>query len=351
MKRFLLIVLTALMAVMLAACGKSEEAKAVDGMIAALGPMDETSGAALQEAEAAYDALSDKDRAALEHYSALTEARSSYDQIMASQVIADIDRIGLVTENSLNSIRSARQAYDDLTDAERELVSNYTVLTAAEEEFTAIHVRPVEELIDQLDAFDLSGEDIPDGAVEAIEAAGKAFQELDEAFQGQIKNREELMAAQKALADSRVRKLIRYIDENLHEVNWDSGVALIAATTAYDMLSEEDRSRITNYSVLEAAKIRYEELKAMPPIELISYRLGKNIIGNPEFYLKARNVSDSIIKEFSVSIFAYDADGVPVSVYFGDYTQGLRYSNAVKAGEETSSSACWTLYGTYSEMK
>lgn len=348
MKKFALLLLVPALMLTLTACGKSEAAQSVDDMISNLEIVDENSRAALEEIEAAYNALNDKDKGSLENYAQLEEARSAFNQLMADKAISAIDWIGAVNENSWNDIHNARQIYDALTDTEQELVSNYSELTSAEKQFISIKISPVEELITQIPVFDPSGDTLPDGFVEAVESANEAYEKLDEGLKEKVSNHSELVSATTYLSDYRVNNLIAYIDENFSKIDFNSGTALTVATTAYNLLSDADKARITNYDVLEAAQ---EEFDNLSPIELVGYRLQRNIIGNPDFYLIAKNMSDKIIKEFSFTVFAFDNDGIPVPVYFGDYSAGLRYSNAVKPGESTSTNSYWNLYGTYSDMK
>lgn len=165
--------------IFLCSCGKSEAAQAVDDMISSLDAVDETSRTAIEEVESAYGALSDKDKRSLENYARLEEARSVFDGLMAQQAVNAIDWIGFVDENSWDSIQKARQLYDALTDAEKELVSNYSVLTSAEEQYIKIKVAPVEELIAKASSFDMSGDTLPDGFIDAVESANEAYEGLD----------------------------------------------------------------------------------------------------------------------------------------------------------------------------
>ncbi|MCQ2406155.1 MAG: S-layer homology domain-containing protein, partial [Oscillospiraceae bacterium] len=66
------------------------------------------------------------------------------DQEAAAAVIAAIDAIGEVTEESAGAIKAAREAYDALTDAQKKLVSNYETLLAAEKALEELGVKPVE---------------------------------------------------------------------------------------------------------------------------------------------------------------------------------------------------------------
>lgn len=52
-----------------------------------------------------------------------------------ADVIAKIDAIGEVTKDSGSSIKAARKAYDALSDAQKELVTNYQTLLDAEKSY------------------------------------------------------------------------------------------------------------------------------------------------------------------------------------------------------------------------
>lgn len=352
MRKICLLPLIATLFFTLAACGKSESAQAVDDMISSLEVVDETSKTAIEEVEAAYNALSDKDKETLENYALLEEARSTFDQLMAEKAITAIDWIGYVTENSWDDIQNARQIYDTLTDAQQELVSNYSDLSSAEEQFIRVKISPIEELIAQIPSFDPSGDTLPDGFIDAVESANEAYEELDEEWKAKVSNHSDLVSATTYLSDYRVNSLIAYIDENFSKIDFNSGTALTVATTAYNLLSDADKARITNYDVLEAAQ---EEFDNLSPIQLNGYTLGKNIIGQPTINISATNITDSIIKEFRMTIFAYDLDGVPVKVdtlSIGDgFSDNLLYSDALKPGATTKSNGYWQLYGDYGEMK
>ena len=60
------------------------------------------------------------------------------DQVAAEAVIAQINEIGVVKLSSKETIEAVRAAYDALTDAQKALVTNYEVLTAAEAELKAL---------------------------------------------------------------------------------------------------------------------------------------------------------------------------------------------------------------------
>jgi hypothetical protein len=70
------------------------------------------------------------------------------DQVAADAVIAQIEAIGTVTKDSKAAITAARAAYDALTDAQKALVTNYNALTKAEADFEALPSDPVDPPVD-----------------------------------------------------------------------------------------------------------------------------------------------------------------------------------------------------------
>lgn len=112
MKRWLSLLLLLIMLISLCSCGKSEAAQAVDAMISSIGVVDENSKVAIEEAETAYEDLSDSEKRSLENLAQLEKARTTFDELMANQAITAISWIGVVNEYSWNDIQNARQIYD-----------------------------------------------------------------------------------------------------------------------------------------------------------------------------------------------------------------------------------------------
>ena len=133
-----------------------EAADAVEALIAAIGTVTLDSEEAIEDAEAAYEALTDAQKALVDNYSTLTDARAEYnrlkaeaDQAAADQEAADavdalIEAIGEVTVQDKVAIEAARDAYEKLTAAQKELVQNLAILEAAEAALEALQkpVRP-----------------------------------------------------------------------------------------------------------------------------------------------------------------------------------------------------------------
>ena len=118
-----------------------DQAKAdeVKKLIEAIGEVTENSGSAIDAARKAYDALTPAQQELVDNYEDLVNAENAYQAILdkkaAERVEALIDDIGVVTKDSGDAIKAARDAYDALTPAQRKLVGNYKTLLAAEKRY------------------------------------------------------------------------------------------------------------------------------------------------------------------------------------------------------------------------
>ena len=310
-------------------------------LIDKIGNVTESSINAIEDAKEAYAKLTDAQKGKVGNYDKLELAADEYDTIIADEVVALIEKIGTVTEKSIDVIEEAEGAYAKLTDSQKNKVDNYSDLGTAKEQYDALLVSNVEKMIA---AVQYSGEEEPTDALkQSIDNAKKEYGKLDDSLKARVGNYAQLEKVSEEISKYYVQKTQEAIN---NAIATDAGYDV--AEKLYTALTAEEAKQITDYNAFTE---KYEAYKNRPPIELVSYKLGKNSIGRPELYLKAKNITDKIIKEFSIDVYAYDADGIPVSVHFGDYTHGYRYSNAVKAGEYTKSNSYWTLYGEYNSMK
>ena len=232
-------------------------AKAVDDMIDAIGEVTADSGEAVQAARAAYDALTDAQKAEVKNYDVLTAAERRLANLQAILPVEDkIDAIGEVTLDSENAIQAARAAYDALTEEQKAEVKNYDVLTAAEARLADLQAaKPVEKLIDAIGEVTLASES-------AIQAARAAYDALTEAQKAEVRNYDVLTAAEARLANQKAAKPVEDSINAIGEVTLDSEGAIQAARAAYDALTEEQKAEVKNYDKLTAAEAAYARLLA-----------------------------------------------------------------------------------------
>lgn len=115
----------------------------VAAKIDAIGTVTKDSEDAIHSARTAYDALTESEKTKVTNYTKLTDAENQLaqlknDEVAVSAVVTKINAIGTVTKNSESTIQSARAAYDALTDTQKALVSNYKTLTDAESALAAL---------------------------------------------------------------------------------------------------------------------------------------------------------------------------------------------------------------------
>ena len=112
-----------------------------------------------------------------------------------NDAIEKINAIGTVTPDSGDAIAAARSAYDALTAAQKEQVTNADVLTAAEARYTdVVAIDGAEKAIDAIGEVTLTSGD-------AIAAARAAYDALTDSQKAEVSNYDTLLAAEARLAE------------------------------------------------------------------------------------------------------------------------------------------------------
>lgn len=284
-KQIKVVLISLTVAIILTSCGKSDAARSVDNQILSIGEVTIESEEVIAEIEQTYQKLSEKEKKTIDNYAQLKEARDLLDAKKALIVDDAIAKIGVVTSESGPAITYAHQLYSELSDSQKAYVKFYDVLSQDKETYIQIRSDAVEQLINGIGAITLS-------------------EECNQAIQ--------------------------------------------AAESAYIALEDWVKSEVSNYSVLENARLEFER---MSPIQLNSYSISRDILGAPTLAIDAENITDKVVKEYKVRIFAYDSDGIPCKVNFDDFTALLRDTTAIKPGAHTKGEGYWRLYGEYNELQ
>ena len=168
---------------------------AVEKLIDAIGTVTLDSEEAIKAARGAYDALTDAQKEQVGNYQTLLDAEAKLADLQAADAVEKlIDAIGTVTLDSEEAIKAARGAYDALTDAQKELVGNYQTLLDAEVKLADLQAADaVEKLIDAIGTVTLDSE-------EAIKAARDAYDALTEEQKELVGNYQTLLDAEAKLA-------------------------------------------------------------------------------------------------------------------------------------------------------
>ena len=141
--------------------------------------------AKIDAARDAYDALNKEQQAKVSNYETLTDAEAEYqklaDKAAADAVIAKISAIGKVelTADCKAKIDAAREAYNALSDEQKELVSNLKALTDAEDEYKSLADKAAADkvaadaVIDKINAIGNVTKDSGDAIKDARDAYDK----------------------------------------------------------------------------------------------------------------------------------------------------------------------------------
>ena len=210
-------------------------------------------------------------------YFVVTESEEVKNQ-KAAAVDALIEAIGTVsyTEECKAKIDAARTAYNELELTEREAVTKYDVLTAAEAAYKEGYHRQkaaaVDALIDAIGTVENT-----DASKALIDAARDAYDNLSELQQGFV---EKLAVLEKAEADyaalkeqaktdqenqkaaDKVKELIASIGTVTDSTECKAKID--AARTAYDKLTDAQKALVENADVLTKAEETYQTLTKKP---------------------------------------------------------------------------------------
>ena len=132
-----------------------------------------------------------------------------------NDAIEKINAIGTVTPDSGDAIAAARSAYDALTDAQKEQVTNADVLTAAEARYTdVVAIDGAEKAIDAIGEVTLTSGD-------AIAAARAAYDALTDSQKAEVSNYDTLLAAEARLAELKDAAARAAYAENAYQTTGD----------------------------------------------------------------------------------------------------------------------------------
>ena len=175
--------------------GDREAVDAVEALITSIGSVDLTKEAAITAAREAYDALNDTRKAMISNYAVLTAAeeklqqmkdeaaQAAADQAAADAVEEQIATIGTVTVFSGKKIDTARAAFDALTDVQKALVENANQLTAAESALTEAYKQAAK--VDHKTIYEATGKYIAGLGTPYVGSTGGEWMVIDLTRAGQ----------------------------------------------------------------------------------------------------------------------------------------------------------------------
>lgn len=192
--------------------GSEDAVKEVIALIQKIGTVAYTDAckSRIDTARAAYDALTDAEKAKVTNFETLKSAEAKYEELKKATQKTNAEKVeklikaipSPVTKASKAAIDKARKAYDKLTDEEKRLVTNLEVLTKAEVAYAKLTAtkRDWEKAQAVIDAIAALSGASPDA--EAVAAIRKAYDSLTALQKLLVENYASLEAAEAKLSGS-----------------------------------------------------------------------------------------------------------------------------------------------------
>lgn len=176
-------------------------------------------------------------------------------QAEISKAIASIDNIGIVNKNSGDGIKHARSLYDALDSDGKEQVSNIEVLEAAEASYSAIMITEIENAIESIGEVTLDSES-------TISTARKLYDQVDAQTQKSISNYDILTQAEENLSQLKVEHVTESIAAiNVDKLTLDDESTVKSVQAEFNKLTNDEKAQVENSQVISDANGRLAELK------------------------------------------------------------------------------------------
>lgn len=229
------------------------DVKQVENAITSIGEVKISSDSRIVAAEKLYNELSNKCQRHVENRKELIEARETYDNLKAEETIGLINQIDTITLNNQDIVDKAKKSYDALSDGQRELVVNSDKLLSDLAQLTNLRIEDVNSKISAIGTVTLdSGKKITE--------ARDAYDKLSEADKSKAIGYEKLIVAEEDYEELIVNNCIELID-SIGQVTLDSKISIDNAQKVYASLSKEAKNKVTNYSTLTSASVKYKQLE------------------------------------------------------------------------------------------
>ena len=258
-----------------------------ESKISAIGDVTLDSKDAIKDARDTYDALTDDQKKQVTNYDVLETAEAKLSDLQVENVKTKIDGIGEVTLSSSSTIKAARTAYNALTDDQKKQVTNYDVLEAAEKKLSDLQVENVKNKIDGIGEVTLSSSS-------TIKAARSAYNALTADQKKQVTNYDVLQKAESELSDLQKADAVVTKIKNIGKVTLKSESKIKQARTAYNKLTDKQKTLVTNYDVLEKAEKDLADLKAADQVSKNITNIGTVTLESEDAIKEARTAYDAL---------------------------------------------------------
>lgn len=242
---------------------------------------------AIEEAKKAYNLLTDEQKEQIKNADAIKTAEEKLSKLQVENAESKISAIGDVTLDSKDAIKDARDTYDALTDDQKKQVTNYDVLETAEAKLSDLQVENVKTKIDGIGEVTLSSSS-------TIKAARSAYNALTADQKKQVTNYDVLQKAESELSDLQKADAVVTKIKNIGTVTLKSESKIKQARTAYNKLTDKQKTLVTNYDVLEKAEKDLADLKAADQVSKNITNIGTVTLESEDVIKEARTAYDAL---------------------------------------------------------
>lgn len=152
-----------------------------------------------------------------------------------------------ITADDKSKIELLRVTYNKFSESEKNKVTKLALLKTAE-------ARLAEAEIDGIGTVSAD-------KVKQIAEIRKYYDLLDDDQKAQVSNYATLQAAESKVSEIEIENTITLIDK-IGIVSLDSNSKILAAENAYRIMKESDKAKVTNFTVLQDARKKYDFLKS-----------------------------------------------------------------------------------------
>ena len=242
---------------------------------------------AIEEAKKAYNLLTDEQKEQIKNADAIKTAEEKLSKLQVENAESKISVIGDVTLDSKDAIKDARDTYDALADDQKKQVTNYDVLETAEAKLSDLQVENVKTKIDGIGEVTLSSSS-------TIKAARSAYNALTADQKKQVTNYDVLQKAESELSDLQKADAVVTKIKNIGKVTLKSESKIKQARTAYNKLTDKQKTLVTNYDVLEKAEKDLADLKAADQVSKNITNIGTVTLESEDAIKEARTAYDAL---------------------------------------------------------
>lgn len=279
-------------------------AEEVDNLIGSIGEViwADYVKTSINKARAAYDALTESQKALVSLYQVLLDAEEEYerlaaeheyteeDEAMAALVDELIAAIGEVTLDSGDAIKEARYAYDGLTELQKNLVQHPETLREAEQRYDELRAAEVSAAIASMGEITMD-------SLEMIQEVQAMYDALTESQKALVTDYQKLQDAVKRYEDLLTAQSVIEMIEGIGEVTLESKTVIMETIDAYNQLTAEQQALVTNYDLLLAAIETYDSLNVVASVEQLIDRIGVVSTSSGNAIQTARNAYNSLTPE------------------------------------------------------